>query len=271
MSLVMMCRKGADCECAKSTSSCDISLNTIGATDGYLGNPALLESRLRELTAFSDLLKNDQMDIKLRKRRNLIQVSQCPGIGKTTMLSLLSSEFSRLLAESQESDQVKDQGSIGCLVTYNGAITSQVLSGITVEAALCLRVLYGALACHSAQKGQKCDNLVSFDEIAKNSLKADQTCQIDAPNTLKVLWRWFGRRPIFLGIDEALKCRDGIEIEKLQCLMTAAGAFLDTSVDAERVSVVISALSPEIFMNATIASSRAIKDIAVLPLEKRHP
>ena len=270
ISLAMMCRKGADCDCAKSTSSCDISLNVIGATNGYLGAAALLESRSRELKAFSDLLQSDQRDIQALKRRNLIQVSQCPGIGKTTMLGLLAKEFSRLLAESQESGQVTDQGSIGCLVTYNGAITSQVLSGIDMQSALSLRILYGALACHSTRKGKKCENLLSFDETAKSSLKAYLTCRIDVPSTLAALWGWFGRRPIFVGIDEALMCKDGIESDKLESLMTAAGAFLDTSIDAERVSVVVSAFSPERFMNATIASSREIKNIVVLPLEKKY-
>jgi hypothetical protein len=218
----MMCRKGANCECAKSTSRCNISLNTIGATDGYLGAAALLASRSRELEAFKGLLKSDQRDIELGKRRSIFQVSQCPGIGKTTLLGLFAKEFPRLLAKSQESGQATDQGAIGCLVTYNGDITSKVLGCITVEAALCIRVLYGALACHSAQTGPKCEYLVDFDEMATQISKADLTCRIDVLNTRKALWRWFGRRPIFVGIDEALKCRDGMEKEKLQCLLKAA-------------------------------------------------
>ncbi len=270
VSLAIMCRKGTKCDCARNTSSCDISLNTIGATGGYLGPAALLKSRTTELEAFKDLLKYDRDIIKLGGRRNLIQVSQCPGIGKTTMLGLLAQEFSRLLAESKESGQSADQGSIGCLVTYNGDHTASVLRDISVEAALCIRVLYGALACHSAQTGHKCENLVSFKEIPGKISTADLTCVINVQNTREVLWRWFGRHPIFLGIDEALKCKDGLEDEKLQCLMTAAGAFLDGLVKTEDASVVLSALSPRIFMNATIASSRAISDILVLPLESSY-
>ena len=270
VSLEIMCRKGVNCECAKSTSSCDLSFNTIGATDGFLGAAALLESRLNELEAYACFLKGDLIDIKLRSRRNLIQVSQCPGIGKTTMLGLIAKEYSRLLAESQESGQATDRGAIACLVTYNGDRTSNVLSSITVEEGLCLRVLYGALACHPAQTGHKCEHLLSFNEVAKKIPSAALDCPFDVTNTRLVLWRWFGRRPIFVGIDEALKCKDGIENDKLQSLMTAAGTFLDTTVDDERVSVVISSLSPDKFMNATIASSRAIKDIPVFPLERKY-
>jgi hypothetical protein len=216
-----MCKLGTRCECAKTTSRFHSSLNVIGGTDGLLGADALMESRTQELNEYVGLLESDASSIS-GKRRSLVQLSQCPGIGKTTLLCLMANKFTGLLAKSGQATGIE---MIGSLVSYNGG-TSKVLHDIPMEAALCIRTIYGALACHSAT-GRKCDNLVNFNDMAKQIGKADLTCQIDVPNTRQMLWRWFGQRPIFIGIDEALKCQDGLEREKLQSLMTAAGAFLD--------------------------------------------
>ena len=51
---------------------------------------------------------------------------------------------------------------------------------------------------------------------------------LDMAGACTLMWGWFGSRcPIFLGIDEALKCRDGTENEKLSLLMDALGKSLD--------------------------------------------
>jgi hypothetical protein len=88
-------------------------------------------------------------------------------------------------------------------------------------------------------------------------------------NTLQALWKWFGPHPIFLGIDEALKCMDGTEDDKLEHLLTASGMFLDTGRDKPSCCVVMSSLSPNKLLPATIASSRAIENILVFPVDQR--
>ncbi len=122
--LKFMCANELGCQCAKSNSEFDKSLNTIGATDGYAGSDVLRESRSAELKMFKEILRKDQLDVEAGKRRRLIQVSQCSGMGKTTLLGLLAKEFPSLLAKSQHSSQATAEGAdariIGSLVTYNG-------------------------------------------------------------------------------------------------------------------------------------------------------
>ncbi len=102
--LKIMCKRGLGCICANNDSMFDMSLNTIGATDGLAGADALRESRTAELEMFKELLRRDQLDVQAGERRSLIH-------------------------------------------------TSRVITDIGIEAALCIRVIYGALACHSAQRG----------------------------------------------------------------------------------------------------------------------
>ena len=270
-----MCIKGQNCECAKSQSVFDASLNTIGATAGLAGLEALRMSRSLELQEFKQLVKADQVVTKnlMNSRRALIQISQCPGIGKTTFLGLLSRDFCNTLAETANNEVVEPGGIevIGSLVTFNGIYMSSVIKEVPIQAALCSRVLYGALSCHSAFPGKRCQYLRAFDLVAKLVAEVHQECPINVIDTRKVLWRWFGSKPIFVGIDEALKCSDGTEEQdkKLQALLTASGAFLDTASDMCPVYVVMSSLSPDRFLRATYALNRVVDNIVVYPVDRK--
>ncbi len=127
-------------------------------------------------------------------------------------------------------------------VTNNGAYTASDLGDISMEATLCIRVLYWALACHWAQTARRCDNLVRFDLMARKI--SSWTWRIDVQNTSEALWRWFRRRPIFVGIDVP-DVQGWVRANAWQQrgLMTAAGDFLDHPVNKERACVVPSAVS----------------------------
>jgi hypothetical protein len=271
--LGIMCNKGIKCECAKAGSSFNSSLNVIGASNGLGGLETLRTSRSREFEEFLRLVQADITDNELAKgsRRGLIQISQCPGIGKTTLLGLLSRDFPTTLAEppcmeNKEAGAVK---MIGSLVTFNGNCMAVDIDDVPMEAAISTRVLYGALACHSFYAGQRCPNLREFDDVATSVRMVQQSHRIRVRKTLQILWRWFGRKPIFIGIDEALKCSDGIEEEeKLQLLLTAAGKLLDIFSNDPPVFVVLSSLSPDKFLRETLASNRIIFNILVYPVDR---
>jgi hypothetical protein len=263
--LSIMCKMGKACSCAQQSSSFDSSLNVIGASFGLAGIDELRSSRSAELREFKSMVQADQVDrlSVVGSRRSLIQISQCPGIGKTTLLGLMARLYPEYLAETS----APKPKIIGSLVTFNGNVMSSRLEGITVEAALCIRVMYGALVCHSADAGRQCSNLLPFATIANSAEAAYQMRIINVINTRQALWNWFGPHPIFVGIDEALKCNDGTENEKLKHLLTASGMFLDTDRDKPSCCVVLSALSPNTLLQASIESNRAIENILVFPVD----
>ena len=261
--LDIMCSKGKDCLCARSLSAFDVSLNKIGASTGLAGIELLRESRSAELQDFSRCVRQDQSlrEIGGSIRRSLIQISQCPGIGKTTLLGLLAMQYSDTLGEASNTEI------IGSLVTFNGVHMAVNIADVSVEAALCIRVIYGALSCHSSCPGKACPNLFDLQRIARSAKNAEQVYGISVLSTRRALWKWFGPRPIFLGIDEALKCEDGTggTDEKLKKLLTASGTFLDVGRDEPPVCVVLTALSPDSYMRASIASNRVIENILIYP------
>lgn len=278
--LKIMCTKGINCKCAENNSTFDVSLNIIGASDGLGGRTLLEASRSLELRDFKNLVWADRNPAGIA-RRNLIQISQCPGIGKTTLLALMARCYPQLLAEASGPDvlveasgpevNVMGMEMIGSLVTYNGYSMSGSIVDVPMEAAICTRVLYAALVCHSAYPGRRCPNLRPFDYVAQSIAMVDKSCRIRVPNTLQLLWGWFGRKPIFIGIDEALKCSDGTEEsdKTLQVLMTASGKFLDIAPNDPPVFVVFSSLSPEKLLPATLASNRFIRNILVYPVDRK--
>jgi hypothetical protein len=267
--LGIMCSKGKNCECAKSQSVFDASLNTIGAANALAGLEALRTSRSLEIQEIKKLVKSDQMVWKINQvyRRSLIVISQCPGIGKTSLLGLIARDFSNILAEASGKGlaNASNKEVIASLVTFNGRHMGEVISSVPMEAALCSRVLYGALSCHSAFPGKHCPNLLQFDHVVHEVAMVHRKSKISVISTCKVLWHWFGRKPIFIGIDEALKCSDGTERigRKLQALLTASGAFLDKTTLDLPAYVVMSALSPDSFLRASTASNRVLENVLV--------
>jgi hypothetical protein len=108
--LEMMCSKGANCCCAQRTSSFDVSLNVIGASTGLAGMRALKNSRSAELQEFRNLVEKDQL-ADFTSRRPLIQISQCPGIGKTTLLGLMAQQYPEFLDKARAPEII---GSLVC-------------------------------------------------------------------------------------------------------------------------------------------------------------
>jgi hypothetical protein len=273
--LGIMCSKGKNCECAKLQSVFDASLNTIGAANASTSLEALRTSRSLEIQAIKRLVKSDRRICKINQvyRRSLIEISQCPGIGKTTLLGLIARDFSDILAEASGngSANASNKEVIASLVTFNGRYMGEVISSVPMEAALCSRVLYGALSCHSAFPGKHCPNLLQFDHVANEVVMVHRKRKISVLSTCQVLWHWFGRKPIFIGIDEALKCSDGTERigKRLQALLTASGAFLDKTTLDLPAYVVLSARSPDWFLRATIASNRVVENVLVYPIDRK--
>jgi hypothetical protein len=265
----IMCKKGTNCVCAQNSSRFDWSRNVIGAST-LTDIASLRNSRAAELQSFKLLVRKDQIarsHWQQNIRRYFIQISQCPGIGKTTLLGQMAHLYQNCLVE----DDTAAPMVIGSLVTYNGNVMNGVLAHVSVETALCIRVLYGALACHSTggASGEPCSNILPFTNIVQSIRRAPLRFCISVAETISILRAWFGQRPIFVGIDEALKCQDGIEdaSKKLSALLTASGKFLDVDRHAPTTCVVMSALSPESLLPASIASGRVIENILVLPLD----
>ena len=142
--LEIMCMKGKDCSCARPESDFDVSLNRIGAYFGLAGIKLLRDSRTAELQDFFLCTQQDKILQAGGCRRSLIQISRCPGIGKTTLPGLLAMQHHAAISEAG-TPQI-----IGSLVTFNGIhITSEIMD-VDMQSALCIRVMYGALSCHSS-------------------------------------------------------------------------------------------------------------------------
>ncbi len=117
----------------------------------------------------------------------------------------MAKEFPRILAESKKAIvNVSASRMIGSLVTIHG---NRVLMDISMEKALCIRMIYWAMACHSAHGSIRCQDLHKLEDIAPLITEADSNCRFNVSDTLPVLWKWFGDHPIFVGLDAELECK----------------------------------------------------------------